>query len=360
MILSDLTASIACTLVRGGTSKGLMFLDDDLPASEEERFSAILKIMGAPDKYKNQANGVGGGKSTNNKVAIVGRSSRKDIDIDYLFYQITPDLDTINTKANCGNFLAAVPFYAIYKGLMPYKNSGITEVKIFNINTGQIIHAKVLTDKKGLITKGDTIISGVSGGFSQIELEFFNIVGSTTGKLFPTGDKMNKIDDIRCSIVDVSVPMVIIDGTDLGVDAKTKTEFLKSLDFTARLQDIRRKASRLFGFNDVVNSVIPKISILCESTKDAIKSFYYDPFTLHDSHAITGAMCLASACLLEGTVANKICKLYPKSGANKVTIDHISGVIDVVIDFDSASSLIHSASFISTASILMDGRAFVY
>lgn len=359
-MLSDLQKKIPCTLVRGGTSKGVIFLNNDLPLDLEDKFSTILSIMGAPDLYKNQVDGLGGGKSTNNKVGIINKSTRDGIDIDYLFCQLSPESNKIDIKPNCGNFIAAVPFYAIYKGLVPFNKTGSTEVKIFNINTNQVIYAKVSTDQNGIITNGQTLISGITGAFSEIQLDFFDVVGSKTGKLLPTNNKIDIINGVKCSILDVSVPLVILDGNDLGIATSTDLHVLRNKDFINRLQEIRQKASNLFNFGDITSSVVPKMSIVCKSDNSHIKSFYYDPFRLHDSHAVTGAMCLASACLIDGTVPNLISKPTVKQGENKVTIEHISGTIDAIINFDAELLKIYSAAFTRTAKIIMDGTAFVY
>lgn len=359
-LLSDLQMAVPCTVVRGGSSKGLIFLDSDLPSKLEDKFAIILKIMGSPDSYKNQVDGLGGGKSTNNKVGIISKSTRDGIDIDYLFCQVTPNLNLVDTKPNCGNFIAAVPFYAIYKSLVKCNTSGVTIVKIFNINTKQVIHAKVHTDNQGIITNGDTSISGVTGSGSEVQLEFFNVVGSQTGKLFPTNNKIDIIEGVRCSILDVSVPMVMLDGSDLGVNEASDIKLLRSQDFINRLQILRQSAADLFNFGDVTNSVIPKLAIICKSLSADIKSFYYDPFVLHDSHAVTGAMCLASACLIEDTLPNKLSRFMPIDGENKVTIEHISGSINSIINMNLATHEITSAAFIRTAKILMDGKTFVY
>lgn len=275
-LLADLKIAVPCTVVRGGSSKGLMFLDSDLPLNIADKFAIILKIMGSPDNYTTQMDGLGGGKSTNNKVGIISKSSRDSIDIDYLFCQVTPHLNLVDTKPNCGNFIAAVPFYAIYKSLVACSTSGLTTVKIFNINTKQVIHAKVRTKAHGIITNGDTCISGVTGSGSEVQLEFFNVVGSKTNKLFPTNNKIDLIDGVRCSILDVSVPMVMLDGTDLGINEATDIKLLRSQEFINRLQILRQSAADLFSFGDVTNSVIPKLAIVCKSLTADIKSFYYD------------------------------------------------------------------------------------
>jgi len=207
---------INCTQVRGGTSKGVMFLEDNLPTDVTLRYDIIRKIMGVPDSYKNQTHGLGGGKSTNNKVGIIRKSTQSGIDIEYLFMQLNPNTEHIDTAPNCGNFISAVPVFAIFKDLVAITGNN-TLVRILNLNTQQIIHAKLNTNQQGYITTGTTEISGVKGMFSEIELEFYNVVGSKTGKLFPLNERISKLESIQFSVIDVSVPMILIDGNSMNI-----------------------------------------------------------------------------------------------------------------------------------------------
>lgn len=354
---------INCTLARGGTSKGVIFLKEDLPNNEVAKFNTILKIMGAPDAYGNQVQGLGAGKSTNNKVAIISKSTQKDIDINYLFAQVTPKSNMVDTKPNCGNFIAAVPVFAIFKSLVKVDNSNsYTVVKIFNENTQQIIHAKVKTKNNQVDYNGTTTIAVVIGNFSPIELQFFNVQGSQTHKLFPTNNYLDVIDGIEVSCIDVAVPTVIINGERLNINADVDLKLLKSGDFIIKLEKIRAKATELMGLEYNAQSVLPKLAIVCKTTEADIKVYYYDPFALHDTVAVTGGMAIASCTLFENTVANKHLKLGYKvqSGNNRVIIEHQSGIMETNIELDKTCSNVVSGAFIRTASILMEGKAFLY
>ena len=352
---------VPCTYMRGGTSKGVMFFRKDLPTDANNMFNQILKLMGAPDKYGNQMQGLGNGRSTNNKVGIITKSTRPNIDVDYLFCQVNPNSSSVDIKPNCGNFISAVPVFAIYKNLVAIDyNAKSTEVRVFNQNTKQIIHAHVPTSRGSLVFNGNTILDGVTGSFAPIKLDFFDVVGSKTGKLLPTNNVVDIIDNVRVSCLDISVPMVMINGSDLNIYANSDLSVLKSTDLLNKLQIIRQKAANLMNLGDISNSVIPKMAILCKSENYDIKSFYYDPFTLHDSHAVTGAMCVSGACLIKGTVANQIYCKSSRDGKNLIKIEHPQGIIESIIDFDHINHKIHYASFIRTASILMDGFAFIY
>lgn len=353
--------SVPCTLVRGGTSKGVMFLESDLPSNLDAKCDLVLKIMGAPDSYRNQVQGLGGGKSTNNKVGIIKKSTLENIDIEYLFMQLMPDSNVVDMKPNCGNFISAVPVYSIFKGLVPFNHNGVTTVRILNTNTNQVVHAKVLTNESGLVPSGNTLLSGVTGAFPEIILEFFNVVGSKTGKLFPLDCKRSNYLGIDFTVIDVSVPMIIIDGKSVGVDANTSIEFLQSEEIMTKIRKLRAYVGEVIGVQNISESVIPKVSIVTVSDSCDIKSYYYDPFSLHDSHAVTGAMALASCCLIPDTIATKISK--PLSSINnldyRVRIEHVSGSIAAIIKINRDTENIISGSFVRTASILMDGVAIV-
>ena len=352
---------IPCCLVRGGTSKGLMFLDEHLPKNNEERTRIILKILDAEDQYGNQINGLGSGKSVTNKVAVLKKSSREDIDLDFFFYQAQPKSNILDILPNCGNFISAAPIFAFINELIEVNSQDcFTNVKIFNTNTEQIIHAIIKNDKKSIIVDGDEKLDGVSGSFAPIELKFFNINGDKNcGNIFPTGNKIDIIDNIKTTIINISVPMIIIDGDDIGVDAKTKIALLKSEFFIKKIHDIRNKALRLMFLDQKYEKFsIPKISIVCKSTNNCdIKSYYYDPFALHDNYAVTGGFCLAASCLIDGTTTNKFYNKEIEKN-NEISIAHQNGKMNVIIDYDAKIEKINYASIIRTSSILMKGDAY--
>ena len=358
--------SIPCCLVRGGTSKGLMFQKEVLPyLNIEEVLPLLLNLMGAPDPYVNQTQGLGGGKSTNNKIGIVAKSKRTDADLDFYFCQIHPHLDVVDISRNCGNFISAVPVFALYKNLV-HSQKPKTLLRIFNENTGQMTHTTVESNLDGMVMEGVTTIAGVSGYFSPIHLKFFQVSGSSTGQLFPTGQRQNQIDGVAVSVLDISVSMIIIRASDLLIDAQTPLDKLHHPDMLKHLLQIRLKAMTLMGLGpELQNQSSPKICLVCppsSNQKGDIKSYYFDPFKLHDSHAVTGGMCLAGACLLPGTVAQEI---YGKprtiqTQEHHVRIEHQAGILKTSIECTPDGADIVSASFIRTASILMDGEAFIY
>src|SRR5690606_28839292 len=175
-----MTAQIAipCILMRGGTSKGPYFRADDLPSDKAERDRVLLAAMGSPDIR--QIDGLGGADTLTSKVAIVSRSDREGVDVNYLFAQVSVDKAIVDTAPSCGNMLSGVGPFAIESGLVPL-TEGTTKVVIYDINTESQIEAIVRTEDGQVVYDGDVAIDGVPGTAAPIRLNFMNIVGSKTG-----------------------------------------------------------------------------------------------------------------------------------------------------------------------------------
>ena len=172
--------AIPCFQMRGGTSKGAYFLASDLPDDVAARDRILLAVMGSPDKR--QIDGIGGADPLTSKVAIVSRSSRPGIDVDYLFCQVWVDKAEVSTQQNCGNILAGVAPFAIERGLVA-ANDGETQVRIFMVNTSQTVTATIRTPGKRPEYDGNAAIDGVPGTAAPIPLSFADTAGSTCGAL---------------------------------------------------------------------------------------------------------------------------------------------------------------------------------
>ncbi len=354
---------IPCTLYRGGTSKGPFFLKSDLPADTKARDEILLSLMGSP--HIRQIDGIGGGNSLTSKVAIVSPSKRPDADVDYLLCQIHIDKAIVETTLNCGNMLSGVGPFAIEKGLVE-PGAKETIVRIFNENTGVIVHATVQTPEGIVNYEGDTAIDGVPGTAAPIKLSFLNAVGSKTKKLLPTGNVIDVINGISVSCVDVAVPMVIIDAKDMNKTGYETKEVLDSdVNFLKKLEEIRKAAALKMRLGDVSKSISPKICMVAPPKHGGtITSRYFTPFDLHSSHAVSGGLCLAAACLIEGSVANHYTKIKieDKASAEKeITIEHPSGnIITSVLVVKNGSEIdFPKASFIRTARPLFEGNVIV-
>jgi 4-oxalomesaconate tautomerase len=354
---------IPCMLFRGGTSKGPFFLKSDLPNDRVLRDQTLLSLMGSPNKQ--QIDGIGGGDSLSSKVAIVSPSQREDAHIDYLFCQIHIDNPIVETILNCGNMLSAVAPFAIEKGLVKTSDPE-TVVKIYNENSGVVIVSTVQTPGGMITYEGDTAIDGVPGTASPIKLSFLNAVGSKTGKLLPTNNVIDKIDGVVVSCIDVAVPMVVTYAEALGKTGyESKIELDSDKEFMAHLEIIRCKAALKMGLGDVSNSISPKICIVSPARYNgSITSRYFTPFDCHSTHAVSGALCLAAACLIEGSVAFNIAKLaLPASDKfeQEVEVEHPLGKIRTSINIDktSVTTSFPFASFIRTARPLFEGNVIM-
>lgn len=346
---------VPCMIIRGGTSKGVYFLKDDLPSDLAERDKFLMTIMGSGDPT--QINGLGGGTSVTSKVAIVSKSEKEGVDLDYLFAQVGIGQKVIDTAPSCGNILSGIVCFASEKGLIELQE-GITRVVVNNVNTNSIIEVSAESPNKQLKYTGNAEVSGVPGTGSPVNLNFSQIEGAKTGKIFPTGNKQDHINGYPVTCIDVAMPMVLFNAQDLGLTGKeSKAELDEHQALFAIIEPIRRKAGEMMGLGDVSQKVIPKIGILsAPAGKGNITSRYFVPDKCHASHAVTGSICVSAACKIEGTIAHS---LY-KDGGSVVTIEHPSGFIsvDMLCEATEDSYKFTRAALVRTAKPLMVGEVY--
>jgi 4-oxalomesaconate tautomerase len=351
--------SIPCLLMRGGTSKGPYFKASDLPTDIAERDRVLLAVMGSPDIR--QIDGLGGADTLTSKVAIVSKSTRDGVDVDYLFAQVDVSRAIVDTSPSCGNMLSGVGPYAIETGMVEAAR-GTTAVVIFDVNTASRIEAVVQTPGGVVEYAGDAAIDGVPGTAAPVILNFMDAVGAKTGMMLPTGHVTEIIDGIEVTCLDVCMPMMLMRAEDLGLEG---TEGRKEIDgntaLLARIEAIRMEAGRRMGFGDVSDKVIPKVGLLSRPRgTGAITSRYLTPHKLHAAHAVTGAVCVATACLLEGSVAYDMA-VRPEGNPCTIWIEHPSGMVDVRME-TSGSGLelkVGRAGILRTARPIMRGEVFV-
>ncbi len=353
---------IPCVLMRGGTSRGPMFLAEDLPTDPAERDRVLLGVMGsAPFR---RVNGLAGMDPVTSKLAIVSRSSRPDADVDYLFAQADLESDRLDTSANCGNILSAVGPFAIDRGLFE-ASPGETCVRIHNINTGTIVHAVIKTPGGRVEYDGDTSIDGVPGTGAPISINFIDSVGSKTGRLFPTGSPVDLVDGIEVTCLDVAVPMVLIEARRLGkTGAEPPKELEQDREFMARLERIRLEAALKMGLGDRSGSVVPKIALVSRgSTPGVVRSRYFTPKTCHPSHAVTGAICVGTAAMIAGTSVAKTIGREVTGDRGVVVIEHPSGSLqtDIELAYNGSKGeyLVPRAALIRTAAPIFEGFVHV-
>lgn len=349
-----MTLSIPCVLMRAGTSRGPFFLRDWLPREQQARDAALVGAIGACDLL--QVDGVGGGSSLTSKVAIVSRSAREDCDVDYLFAQVGVGQRTVDTRPNCGNMLSGVAPFAIEQGLVPAAE-GRTRVRVFNVNTASRIDVTVLTPGGQVTYEGSTGIDGVAGTAAPIRLDFLDAWGAVTGKLFPTGSRVDVIDGVAVTCIDAAMPLMIARAVDFGVSGREQPAQLDAnTALLARLESMRRIAGARMGLGDVSASVVPKPVLVSDAAEpDSVVSRYFTPWRCHASHAVTGAIGVATALCLPGTVASDP-RVRP--GVRTIGVLHPQGRIDVEVDVRGTGedARIERAALLRTARKILEGE----
>ncbi len=346
---------IPCVIMRGGTSRGPFFHLSDLPADTKTRDAVLLSVMGSPHEI--QVDGIGGSHSVTSKVAMISKSQRPGVDVDYLFAQVEINERRVDTKPNCGNMLVAVGPFAIDQGLIPAQD-GETPVRIFNVNTQSLVEAIVQTPGGEVTYEGNAAIDGVPGTAAPVGINFTAAIGSVTKKLLPTGRPIDIIDGVEVSCVDVAMPTIQMRADAFG---KTGYESANALDadeaLFKRMEAIRIKAGAMMGMGDVSKSVVPKIALLAQPRHGGtLSARYFVPDTCHKSLAVTGTVCLASACAIPGTIAEKIAG-RTKAPQGIIEIEHPSGkiAIDLDADFAHGKQDLRRAALVRTARRIFEG-----
>lgn len=344
---------IPCLWMRGGTSKGAYFLKSDLPDNPAERDALLLRIMGSPDPR--QIDGIGGADPLTSKVAILSPSTREDADVDYLFLQVFVDQALVSDAQGCGNILAAVGPAAIERGLVSI--AGVTTtVRIHMLNTGEVATARISTPNGKVTYEGDAAIDGVPGTHAPVPLMFESIAGSMCGALLPTGNSVDLIDGIECTLIDNGMPCVIVRAADLGV---TGYEARDDLDTNAalktRLESIRLQAGPMMNLGDVKDKSVPKMTLVSKpQSGGAINTRSFIPHRCHATIGVFAAVSVASACLLDGSPAHALA-VVPKDGGFR--IEHPTGAAEVLIEQDGHGGTA-GAGTLRTARKLMDGQVY--
>lgn len=344
--------------MRGGTSRGPYFLAEDLPIDIATRDRVLLAAMGSPDLR--QIDGLGGADTLTSKVAIVSPSTRPDIDVDYLFAQVSIETAFVDTAPSCGNMLAGVGPFAIERGLVE-ASPGTTRVRIFNVNTQSHIEAVVQTPGGRVEYEGDQTIDGVPGSAAPIVLNFSEIVGSKCGTMFPTGLRRESIDDVVVTCIDVAMPMVMIPARELGLSGYETTVIEADEALLERIESIRLEAGRRMGLGDVSRLVVPKVGLLAAPRAGGvISSRYLTPHRLHAAHAVTGGICVATCAMLDGTIAAPLADREAAHGST-VELEHPTGKLDIELTLGGTAQDpdVESAGIVRTARKILDGSVFV-
>jgi len=345
--------------MRGGTSRGPYLNRADLPEDLDQLAEVLIAMIGAGHPLN--IDGIGGGAAVTTKVAMLSHSEDAWADIDYFFAQVSVEEKLVDFKPTCGNILSGVGPAAIEMGLIDAQD-GETSINIRAVNTEAKIAAQVKTPGGRVTYDGDAAIDGVPGTAAPIALQFMETVGGVTGAFLPTGNLVDTIDGIDVTCMDVAMPIVIARAESFGLTGhESAAELDANTEFFARMEPLRQLAGDKMGMGDVSNSVTPKFALLAPARDGGtIATRYFMPKKCHPTMAVTGAQCLASCVLTPGTVADGMAA-KPNETPATVTLEHASGLIDVLVDYeDSAGGFkLNSAGLIRTARKLASGEVYV-
>lgn len=352
--------AIPCVVMRGGTSKGLYFHAKDLPQDRAARDRVLLAAMGSPDER--QIDGMGGAHPLTSKVALVDRSGGDDADVDYLFLQVVVDAAEVRDNQNCGNILAGIGPFAIEQGLVA-AGGDETAVRIHMVNTGSLAVARVRTPGGAVTYEGGARIDGVPGLAAPVTLDFLDVAGSACGALLPTGNVADVVDGVEVTCIDNGMPVVILRAADLGKSGRELPAALESdRPLRAQVEAIRLAAGPRMRLGDVADKTVPKMCLVANpSTGGAIATRTFIPHRVHESIGVLGAATVAAACLLPGSVAQRIAKLTATSGTHRLDVEHPTGFLTVELELDVREGELQflRTALLRTARKLMEGRVFV-
>jgi 4-oxalomesaconate tautomerase len=351
--------AISCTMMRGGTSKGPFFLRSDLPADDATRDRVLLAVMGSPDTR--QIDGIGGADPLTSKVGIVSGSEKTGVDLEFLFAQVSVERAHVDTTPNCGNMLAAVVPFALERGLIDAQGE-TTTVHVLTLNTGMIADITVQTPGGRITYDGDCRIDGVPGTHAPIAIDFRDIAGSVCESLLPTGNVLDDIDGTPVTCIDNGMPVVILAASALGITGYESRDALNAdSDLKARLETIRLKAGHLMGLGDVTEKVVPKMTLVAPPMNGgAICTRTFIPHVCHASIGVLGAVSVATACVLPGSMPYPITRL-PSNGTRRLSVEHPTGEFSVELEVSLSGGVpeVKRAALLRTARKLFDGHVYI-
>lgn len=372
---------IPCVYMRGGTSKGVMFLKKDLPEDKRLWDDLFLKVMGGPDPK--QIDGLGGTVSSNNKIVIVSPGQQDGIDVEYLVAQVVVGKPVVDYSANCGNMTSAVGPFAISQGLVQATDP-VTKVRMLNLNTNKVIEEYVPT-KGGIVEEnGDCTIAGIDGTGAELKVNFLNPAGAKTGKLFPTGKATDEIyveglGSISVSVIDISNIFVFVDSSDVKIKGDELPAKLNSdNNFLNMIEYIRGTVAQKIGMVDKWQDAAtktagsPKVVIIAppmDYTDIAGRDVKKEDMdicvrvvsvgAIHKACPLTGAIAIGGAAFIKDCIIQKYLK--NKDLVDTVRIGHPSGVMKVYVDYSMSEGKIHFNGIACqrTARKIMEGYVYV-
>jgi 4-oxalomesaconate tautomerase len=353
--------AIPCSAMRGGTSKGLVFLAGHLPGDRATRDAVLLAAMGSPDPR--EIDGMGGSHPLTSKVAVVSPSPREDADVEYLFLQVWPDRAEVSDNQNCGNMLAAVGPFAIEQGLVA-AGQAATPVRIWMRNTQTLATALIQTPGGQVRYEGQARIDGVPGTHAPIPIEFADVAGSSCGALLPTGNVIDVIEGTVVTCIDNGMPVVCLATSDFGLTGQEPPASLEgNAELRRRVEAIRLAAGPLMNLGDVTGNTVPKMTLVSPPAHGGtVSTRTFIPHRVHEAIGVFGAVSVATACVLPGSVAHKVAVIPATTGGSMdVEVEHPTGFFTVTIEvkLDDGVPVVTRSALLRTARLLMRGEVMV-
>ncbi len=349
---------VPCLFMRGGTSRGPYFVESDLPADPAKRDRVLLAVMGSPDRR--QIDGLGGAHPLTSKVGIVRKSQLPGVDLDFLFAQLQPDQDSVDTTPNCGNMLAAVVPFALERGMVPAQGD-VTTLRVLTLNTDMQCDITVQTPGGQVSYEGDARIDGVPGTSAPIKINFLDTAGSVADCLLPTGKVLDLIEGIEVTCIDNGMPLVIFKASAVGRTGYETVEQLNAdQELKARIETLRIACGHAMGLGDVSSKNYPKMTLIAPPRSGgSICTRSFIPHLCHDAIGVLAAVTVGTACVLEGSAAQGVA-MVPAGLAKTISVEHPTGEFSVELEIDPKNpENVVSAALLRTARLIMRGEVMV-
>ena len=344
--------------MRGGTSRGPFFRASDLPADITTRDRVLLAVMGSPDER--QIDGMGGADPLTSKAGIVRPGSRPGIDLDFLFAQVSVKEALVDTTPNCGNMLAAAVPFAIESGMIAARGD-VTTLRVLMENTDTLADIEVRTPGGRVEYDGDARIDGVPGSAAPVNIRFLDTAGAVCGALLPTGKLVDRFDGVDVTCIDNGMPVVIIAAQDLGVTGYESRDSLNAnTELKKRIESIRLQAGPAMHLGDVAKKVVPKMCLVAPPTEGGhLTTRTFIPHDCHSAVGVLGAVTVATAAVMPGSVANRLARV-PEGPRKNFSVQHPTGEFTVALTMNPQNAAeVESASLLRTARLIMRGEVCI-
>jgi 4-oxalomesaconate tautomerase len=364
--------AIPSLFMRGGSSRGPFFLASDLPSDTAARDRVLLAVMGSPDRR--QIDGLGGAHPLTSKVGIVSLSQTPGVALDFLFAQLQPDKDTVDTTPNCGNMLAAVVPFALERGLIQAQGD-TTTVRVLTLNTAMQCDVTVqtplnATGQRQVEYEGSARIDGVPGTSAPITINFLDTAGSVCAGLLPTGQVRDVVTvegtgfapfTLPVTCIDNGMPLVMFKASDVGrTGYESVAELNADTDLKTRIEALRIQTGHLMGLGDVTTKNYPKMTLIAaprDGGSLCTRSFI--PHVCHDAIGVLAAVTVGTACVLKGSVCKGVA-FMSDGDTQVVSVEHPTGEFSVALGLDPTDpQKVTRAALLRTARLIMRGEVMV-